>query len=301
MKMNTTSRRDFLRWSLGAGAALAGAASLPGPRAAAAEPPAAAMRFGLVTYQWGNDWDLPTLIANCRRTGLKGVELRTQHAHHVEPNLSRGERQEVKKRFADSPITLVGLGTNQDFHHPDPAKLRKSIELAKAFVKLGHDVGGSGVKVKPNDLPKGVPEDKTTEQIGNALNELGAFAADYGQQIRLEIHGGCSRIPVIRKIIAVATHPNVRLCWNSNQTDLEPPGLEANFNSLKNRFGATTHVRPLDTPKYPWADLIKLFVRMDYRGWILLEAGTKVDDRIKAIIAQRKLFEGMVAAAGERP
>ena len=40
---------------------------------------------------------------------------------------------------------------------------------------------------------------------------------------------------------------------------------------------------------------------MDYRGWILLEAGTKVDDRIKAIIAQRKLFEGMVAAAGERP
>jgi sugar phosphate isomerase/epimerase len=189
------------------------------------------------------------------------------------------------------------LGTNQDFHHSDPAKLRKSIELAKAFVKLGHDVGGSGVKVKPNDLPKGVPEDKTTEQIGRALNELGAFAADYGQQIRLEIHGGCSRIPVIRKIIAVATHPNVFLCWNSNQTDLEAPGLEANFNALKSRFGATTHVRPLDTPKYPWGELIKLFVRMDYRGWILLEAGTKVNDRIKAIIAQRKLFETMVAAA----
>jgi sugar phosphate isomerase/epimerase len=255
------------------------------------------MRLGLVTYQWGNDWDVPTLIANCQKTGLKGVELRTQHAHHVEPDMSAIARKEVKKRFADSPIALVGLGTNQDFHHPDPVKLRRSIELAKAFVKLGHDVGGSGVKVKPNDLPKGVPEDKTTEQIGNALNELGAFAADYGQQIRLEIHGGCSQIPVIRKIVAVATHPNVFLCWNSNQADLEPPGLEANFNSLKSRFGATTHVRPLDTPKYPWGDLVKLFVQMDYRGWILLEADVKVDDRIKAILAQRALFETMVAAA----
>jgi len=41
------------------------------------------MRFGLVTYQWGKDWDLPTLIANCKKTGLLGVELRTQHAHGV--------------------------------------------------------------------------------------------------------------------------------------------------------------------------------------------------------------------------
>ena len=42
------------------------------------------MKFGLVTYQWGKDWDLPTLITNCERTGYHGIELRTQHAHGVE-------------------------------------------------------------------------------------------------------------------------------------------------------------------------------------------------------------------------
>ena len=38
------------------------------------------MKLGLATYQWGKDWDLPTLIANCEKAGLSGVELRTQHA-----------------------------------------------------------------------------------------------------------------------------------------------------------------------------------------------------------------------------
>ena len=135
---------------------------------------------------------------------------------------------EVRKRFADSPVTLIGLGTNQDFHDPDPAKVKKSIEVAKAFVKLSHDVGGSGVKVKPNDTPQGIPLEKTTAQIELARrsNEVAAFAADYGQQIRLEVHGlGLApRLPTIKRIMDVARAQDVGVCWNSNKTDLERQG-----------------------------------------------------------------------------
>ena len=28
------------------------------------------MQLGLVTYMWGADWDLPTLIKNCEATGF---------------------------------------------------------------------------------------------------------------------------------------------------------------------------------------------------------------------------------------
>ena len=69
------------------------------------------MQLGLVTYQWGADWDLPTLIKNCQETGFAGVELRTTHKHGVEPSLDDNQRQEVAKRFGDSGVTLVGLGT----------------------------------------------------------------------------------------------------------------------------------------------------------------------------------------------
>jgi hypothetical protein len=46
---------------------------------------------------------------------------------------------------------------------------------------LAHDVGASGVKVRPNGLPKEVPVEKTLEQIGRALLELSEFAQGLGQ------------------------------------------------------------------------------------------------------------------------
>lgn len=256
------------------------------------------MRFGLVTYLWGKDWDLPTLIKNCETTGVLGVELRTQHAHGVESNLSAQQRRQVKKRFADSPVTLVGLGTNFEFHSPDPQKLRANIDEAKQYVVLSHDVGGGGVKVKPNNLPDDVPVEKTIEQIGRSLNELGKYAADYGQEIRVEVHGRkTSELPIMKRIFDVATHPNVGVCWNCNEQDLEGEGLEYNFNLVKDRFGETVHVRELNIGDYPYQQLMSLFVKMDYKGWILLEARTEPEDRVKALLEQRLVFEKMVANA----
>jgi len=264
---------------------------------AAERKPGSDMAFGMVTYQWGADWDLPTLIANCAQTKVLSVELRTTHAHGVEPQLNDSQRREVKQRFADSPVTLVGLGSAEDFHRPEPGAVEKAIENTKAFVRLSHDVGGSGVKVRPNDLPKSVPVEKTIEQIGKALNVVGAYAADYGQQIRLEVHGGCARLPIIKQIMDIATHPNVAVCWNSNVADLQEPGLEYNFNLVKDRLGQTVHVRTFTSPDYPWQDLISLLVKADYRGWVLLEAGTKVEDRVQALVEQKALFEAMRAKA----
>jgi len=301
LPMTSYSRRQFLERSLctAAGIFAAGAlTSCSSPQISSAAKPGSKMRFGLVTYLWGKDWDLPTLVRNCETSNVLGVELRTEHAHGVESHLNARQRQNVKKRFDDSPVTLVGLGTNFCFHHTDQAKLQKNIDGAKQYIVLSHDVGGSGVKVKPNALPQGVPVEKTIEQIGKSLNELGRFAADYGQEIRVEVHGReTSSLPIMKRIFDVADRPNVGVCWNSNDKDLEGQGLEYNFNLVKDRFGATVHVRELNSGKYPYQQLMSLFVKMDYKGWILLEARTKPEDRVKALAQQRTLFEQMVAKA----
>jgi sugar phosphate isomerase/epimerase len=255
------------------------------------------MRFGLVTYQWGRDWDLPTLIANCEKTKILGVELRTTHAHGVEPNLNAQQRNEVKERFKDSPVVLVGLGSNERFDDPDPTKLEKAIEATQSFVKLSHDVGGSGVKVKPDSFHEDVSHEKTIEQIGESLNTLGAFGAEHGQQIRLEVHGDCSRLPVMKKVLEVADHPNVAVCWNCNPQDLEGKGLDYNFNLVKERFGATAHVREMNVGTYPYQALMNLFVKMGYKGWILLEAHSELKGGVEAIVEQRDLWRRMVAKA----
>jgi len=221
--MNSIRRRTFLRSSLAAG--LAASASSP-QLLSAATTVESKMKFGLVTYLWGQNMDLPTLISSCEKSGLGGVEVRTEHKHGVEPSLSMAERAAVRKQFEDSPVELVGYGSNAQFHEADPEKLRANIELTKKYVQLMHDCGGSGVKVKPNSFVNGVEHEKTIEQIGKALNEVAAYGQQYGQQIRVEVHGpGTSDLPVMKAIFDVADHPNVGVCWNSNSEDLKGDGL----------------------------------------------------------------------------
>lgn len=256
------------------------------------------MKLGLVTYLWGKDWDVPTLITNCSAANIHGVELRVEHAHGVEPTISEAKRKEVKKIFADSPVKIVGMGTNQQYDFPDQDKLKKSIEDTKAFIKLSAAVGGEGVKVKPNGFHKDVPHEKTIEQIGKSLNEVGKFAADYGQKIRLEVHGyETQELPNIKAIMDVANNPNVYVCWNCNDEDLLGEGLAHNFNLVKSRLGDTVHVREMNIGKYPYQELMNLFVNMDYKGWILLECRTEPADKVKAMIEQGDIFNAMIKEA----
>jgi sugar phosphate isomerase/epimerase len=252
------------------------------------------MQLGLVTYQWGADWDLPTLIKNCQQTGFAGVELRTTHKHGVEPALDENARKEVAKRFADSGVELVGLGTTCEFHSPDAAELKKNIEQTKDFIRLCHDVGGSGVKVRPNGLPAGVPVAKTIEQIGQALDEVASYGDGYGVQIRLEIHGrGTSEIPNIQKIMQVSKHSGSMLCWNCNAADLDGPGLADNFKSVQDRI-ATVHIHDLIS-NYPWPQLFGLLKGANFDGWTLLEEGSTTSDPIRVMKYYHLLWQAMTA------
>ena len=227
------TRRTFIRKSLTAGAGIAALCSMNRCSASMTGK----MKFGLVTYQWGKDWELPAFIENCVKAGYKGVELRTQHAHNVEISLNAAQRLEVKKRFDDSPVKCIGYGSNFEYHSPDQKQLRDNIEQTKEYIKLCRDIGATGIKVKPNYLPPEVPREKTIAQIGASLNEVGKFARDFGQLVRVEVHGNITQeIPVMKAIFDQVTEKNVKICWNCNEQDLLPPGLEGNRFDVGVRF-----------------------------------------------------------------
>lgn len=294
--MVSYSRRDFMKTS-----ALGGALALGGSLTGSVfgdQKQAKQAQYGLVTYQWAKDWDLPTLLKNCKTANVLGVELRTTHKHGVERTLSKAERREVAKQFAGSPVTLVGIGSNERFDNPDAAVLKKAIADTQDFIKLSHDVGGTGVKVKPDSFHKGVSHEETIEQIGRSLNQVGKYGADWGQQIRLEVHGKCAHLPTIRKILDVADHPNVAICWNCNQQDLEGAGLEANFAMVKDRLGDTTHIHDLINNPYPHNQFFELMAGVNYTGWLMLEEGKlPQQDTVAALAEQRKVFDKMWAQA----
>ncbi|MBI3850678.1 MAG: sugar phosphate isomerase/epimerase [Verrucomicrobia bacterium] len=229
------------------------------------------MKLGTVTYNIAKDWDVPTIIKYCTETKFQGVELRTSHAHGVEVTLNTHQREEVKQRFRDSQVELMGLGSAFDFHTPDQAKLRAEIAATKQYIILAHDVGAPGVKVRPNGLPKEVPPEKTLEQIGKSLHELGDFGDNHGVQMRLEVHGqATSLVPNIKTIMDVANHKSVGVCWNSNQSDLEGEGFDHNFNLVKDKI-FTVHMRDLYLDEYPFRKLLTRLNENGFTGYCLAE------------------------------
>jgi sugar phosphate isomerase/epimerase len=278
----TTSRRTFLANASFATGALGWMSQLATAATASSATPAAnarrsRMKLGTVTYNLAKDWDVATIIRNCAAAQFDGVELRTTHAHKVEVALTPQERAETKKRFADSPVSLWSLGSAFEYHTPDPARLRKEIEATKEYIVLAQDVGATGVKVRPNGLPKEVPVEKTLEQIGRSLRELGEFAAGHGQEIRLEVHGtGTSHVPHIRRIMDVADHPKVGVCWNSNQSDLDGDGFDANFDLLRRKI-FTVHMRDLFLEEYPFRKLLTRLNETNFTGYTFAEIPESAD------------------------
>ncbi len=240
------------------------------------------MKLGLVTYNMAKDWDLPTLIDKCERHGFAAVELRTTHAHGVEPSLDAAGRRRVRELFAGRPVRLLSLGTTCEYHAADPEEVRRQIELTGEFVRLAADVGAVGVKVRPNGFPPGVSREQTLRQIGEALAECGEVAARHGVSIWLEVHGrGTQELPCIHRIMEVANHPSVGVCWNSNPTDVVAGSVRPSF-QLVRRWIRSVHVNDLTNP-YPWRELFGLLREAGYTGYTLAEIpGSSDPDRVLA-------------------
>lgn len=253
------------------------------PRRAAGADRAKPRRYGLglVTYNLAKDWDLPTILNVCRRVGLAAVELRTTHRHGVEPDLSADARKEVKQRFADSGIVFWGCGSVCEFHSPDPNVVRENIRTCARFAQLVADLGGRGVKVRPNDLPAGVPPEKTLRQIGEALTECGRQAGDLGVEIWVEVHGRGTALPRnMKAIMEHCGHPNVGITWNSNATDLVAGSIAESFDLLR-PWIRSVHINDLynqEKGTYPYRDLFRLLREADYDRYTLIEVGRTLPD-----------------------
>jgi sugar phosphate isomerase/epimerase len=273
--MNPLPRRRFLQTGV---LTATGALAAPGTTPAAPKPPAKGPKFrlGLVTYNLAAKWDLPTLLKVCKATGISPVELRTTHAHKVEPALSKEKRKEVRKRFADSGVAIWGCGTTCEFHSTNRDEVKKQIETCKQFVQLVADLGGRGVKVRPNSLPKEVAVQKTLEQIGKSLIPCGKAAADAGVEIWVEVHGpGTAHPPHIKTIMQHCDHPRVGITWNSNPSDIKRGSVAEYFKLLK-PWLRSCHINELykdSTGTYPYRELFKLMRAAGYDRATLIEVG----------------------------
>lgn len=233
-------------------------------------------QLGIVTYNIAKDLDIPTILKLCQQTQMAAIEFRSTHKHGVEPSMSKARRAEVKKRVADAGIAIYGCGTACEFHSPMKAIVKKNVELCKQFVELTADIGGKGVKVRPNGFPKGAPEEKTLEQIGKALIPCGQAAKDAGVEIHVEVHGrGTAHPPHMRTMMGHCSHASVGVTWNCNPQDIKR-GSIAEYFKLLQPWIRNCHIHEMyhqHTGAYPYRELFGLLNKMGYDRYTLIEMG----------------------------
>ena len=254
------TRRNLLKSSvLAAAAVIADSAHGANPQSTIRNPQSAKpLKLGLMSYTLAKDWDIDTIIKNCKETGFEHIELRTTHAHGVEVTMSKEQRQTVRKRFEDAGLK-ISLASGFAYHHPDAGPAAKGDRRHEGVRDPRAGRRGLGFRVFPNALPggKGIPEEQTMRQIGKALAEVCAFAHEHGVKIALEVHGsGTNIVAKVKQMVDYSQCPYAYINWNCDPNDAKGPGLDANFASVKDRI-ANVHMHEL-CDNYPYRRLFEL-------------------------------------------
>lgn len=257
------------------------------------------LKLGLMTYMIGAAWDIETLIENLKATNLEHVELRTTHKHGVETSLTKQQRSEVKKRFADANIA-ISLASAFSYHYDDQGELKKSIESTKEYLQLASDIGAEGIRVFPNEVPEEGNKNREIilKQIARSASECANAGYNLGVQLRLEEHGiGTANIPVIKQILDYADNPHLYIIWNCSDSDYTGEGLPKGyegmslndqFNLVKDKIGCV-HLRELYT-NYPWRELFSLLNKNGYKGYCDIEVSPESCEPINYLKNYKALF-----------
>ena len=200
-----------------------------------AQPPKEpiAMQLGLVTYQWGADWDLPTLDQElARRPAFAASSCAPRTSTASSPRSTnrpaQGRRQAVRRQPGragrpghDLRVSLARRGRAEARTSKRPRPSSSSATTC----------GGSGVKVRPNGLPAGVPDRprRSSRSAARSTRWPRSAKATASRSAWRSTAAARPRFPTSARSWTSRKHPGSKLCWNCNTEDLAGAGLAANF------------------------------------------------------------------------
>jgi sugar phosphate isomerase/epimerase len=237
------------------------------------------MKLSLLTYQMARGWELAKVIDVAKAGGFAGIEFRVAagHRHGVELDATAAQRRAIRNQLQDAYLAVAALGTGSRFDTPDARQRQDVVEQTKRYIELAAEVGSGRIRVFGNDMPKGeAAPDRVAvlRYVGEALHELGQFAAPFGVDVLLEMHGQFNYWGFARKAVEYAAHARVGLVYNCDRRDLVGGSVAATYGEVASLV-RHVHMHHL-TDGFPYAELFRLLVRDGYTGYLSSEVEQEV-------------------------
>ena len=237
------------------------------------------MKLSIDTYVICGDMELEKIIYVAKSNGYVGIELRAESGqkHGVEPETSKEQRQEIKRRMADAGMATSCISTSVRYESPDRAERAKNIQRAKQFVELAADIDCGRIRTFGNNFPKGLEKEEVVKYVGESLREVAEFSADYNVDVLLEMHGDFYYWEYCLNAVKTADHPNVAINYNSDNRDLVDGSVAQTHRHVAG-YLRHVHMHDLADPNFPYKELFQLLKDDGYDGYLSLELGYKGGD-----------------------
>lgn len=242
--------------------------------------------FGFSTVEWGKDWDLLQLVENVQEVGVRHVELAVDQANGVALAQTAEQRTSVREQLQDAELETLGLKTEVIF---GAGELEAVVEQTKQQLRLSHDIGGSGVRVKLGEL-KG--EAAAIAAVAKALSGLGEFAVGFGQEIRVEVEAGKGSVADAVKLLKEVNHDQVKAAFVLGSAEVSGKEVEETLKQLQGQLGSLVVIGLQEEAMAEAYDaLAKWLVEVDFIGVVALSSKAENADKSMAMGQQKVLWE----------
>ena len=237
---NQSNRREFLQASMVSAAALmipsvafAGKSTAKSTNVPLTRKPFN-MKLGFMSSM-AQDKTVPELIGLAGKYGYQTIEFRPEwkHAHGVELTMTKEQRKETRKIFADSGVSISAISPGVKFLRDD-----RDQQLGKMYqyIDLAADLGAPCIRFFADKLPEDPSARAESHKIQAEYQARAAEKAlEAGVMLALETHGNSIGIDTGEMMFLAGYPPAFRVNWHLSHSLKNGEDADTAYRHIKGR------------------------------------------------------------------
>ncbi len=231
-------------------------------------------------------WDWKTILGQASTLGYSGIELRGIQGEMdltKRPEFSSTQIRTSMRDLSALGLQVTDLGASTRLHEFESAKRLATLNEARRFIDLAHQLKVPFVRVFGDKVPPGQTKEATIERIIAGMRELGEYSKGSGVSVIIESHGDFADSQSLLQILNGSRMSTTGLLWDAHHTFVL--GKELPSVTFKNLGTYVRHLhlkdsRPVErgvqyvltgTGTVPVKETVKVLVASGYRGFYSFE------------------------------